>query len=75
MDPNLFKTQAEVIHAERLRTAAQERRFRQTVIAGPGLRDKALSKLGGLLVSLGQWLDAGQPVTSTKSHRQTPESR
>ena len=68
MDPNLFKL-TQVRHAERLQTAAQERRFRQSAIAGPGLRDKALSKLGGLLVSLGQWLDAGQPITSTKSHR------
>ena len=75
MDPNFFASMAQVIHAERLQTAAQEQRFRQAVIVGPGLRDKALSKLGGLLVSLGQWLDAGQPVTSTKSHRETPESR
>ena len=74
MDPNIFKL-AEVIHAERLQTAAQERRFRPAAIAGPGLRDKALSKLGGLLISLGQWLEGGQPITSTKSHRQTPESR
>ena len=74
MDPNLFKL-TEVRHAERLQTAAQERHFRPASIVGPGLRGKVLSKLGGLLISLGQWLEGGQPITSTKSHRQTPESR
>ncbi|NIP25965.1 MAG: hypothetical protein GWO38_19635 [Phycisphaerae bacterium] len=57
MDPNLFKL-TNVRHNERLQNAATARHFRQAGLPKPGLQERALQSLGGLLVALGQKLKA-----------------